>query len=410
MPMPEPTGLLWALVKPLSGWPETDEDLIRHSLAQGWRDGSTALHAASEFDPAPLEAAWRDEGGGMFRTLTAAASEKAGHTSVEMTELAGQADRLATKVAEAKESIHSLITAGEELAEGSVYAMGASAAGVAAGALTLNPVVGYGSALASGYTLGVLTTLVPRVAEEVNGVLDRTAASVAADLPAPGDGADPPPFEEELRTGRPEHGGGAFNSDPNKLDQQLTEPLYDAGAALASVFPDASLLLAHYLDGTGTLMSIDAARVIKETPEARANVAKQLDDELRQAAELAEAQNLYGQPIRFSSPWQEFNTTFLETPNWHLGIGKGHTSVSGEVTVYRSRTGGPPLVKVTYSEHVRDRYDFEEGRSDKRLEIADIPIPGTDDEFISRFHRAGTAQDYLTVGESEPRTEMRVLR
>ena len=41
MPVPEPStaGGLWAVVKPVTGWPETDEDRLA-LLAEFWRSGA----------------------------------------------------------------------------------------------------------------------------------------------------------------------------------------------------------------------------------------------------------------------------------------------------------------------------------------------------------------------------------
>ncbi|MEY8040044.1 hypothetical protein AB8O55_11615 [Saccharopolyspora cebuensis] len=195
-----------------------------------------------------------------------------------------------------------------------------------------------------------------------------TVASVAAGLPEPGNGKAP------VHDGN--GGGGQFGSDPDTLDQELTEPVYDAAAALASpVMPDAAKFLAHYLDGTGTTMDVDLNQVVRDVPKVQQAVDEQLNRQLRMVNDQAAAEGSYGQPIPFSSKWQELDIEPEDNMNWHLAIGRTNHSVSGEATVHPPTPDGPPRVEVTYQTHIADRYDFEANDPGKGWRLVVWPFP-----------------------------------
>ncbi|MCT2586303.1 WXG100-like domain-containing protein [Actinophytocola gossypii] len=375
MPIPEPSGPLWWMVKAFSGWPETNEDAVRQ-LADGWRAGAAAVRTAAEFDQSPLAAAWPDDVGKAFGGRIAHTTNWAIDTAVGMDGLITQATRLADAVTHAKTSIRSLISAGGELAEGSAYFPG----------LSVN-----------------VLQLVPRLAGEVNDILARTAAIVAADpaIPAP---PPPPP---------PSFTAGEFGSDPNTLDQHATEPLYDVAAAGAlPLMPDGAERLAHYLDGTGTTMDVDPDEVIAAVPELGTKVDEQLNAELRRVTDQAVANGDYGRPIPFSSDWSEkFNITPGHDLNWHVAMGHVQHSVTGVATVLPpTDPGGTPRVEVTYQTHFHDPYNWNAGDPNKAVHLGGVPVPGTYDTDLAQFHRAGTAQEYDTTGSSAPHTETREVR
>jgi hypothetical protein len=64
MPVPEPStaGGLWESVKPITGWPQTDEDLLAQ-LAGDWRSGARRFATAGGFDLTGLGGLWPDPAG-----------------------------------------------------------------------------------------------------------------------------------------------------------------------------------------------------------------------------------------------------------------------------------------------------------------------------------------------------------
>jgi hypothetical protein len=99
MPVPEPSpeGGLWASVKPVTGWPETDEDRLAQ-LAGDWRSGAQRFSTTGGFDLSGLGGIWPDPAG-------AAAGVRARGTLVDvmgtgdgMTMLAARVDAFAGSV------------------------------------------------------------------------------------------------------------------------------------------------------------------------------------------------------------------------------------------------------------------------------------------------------------------------
>ncbi|WP_158843703.1 WXG100-like domain-containing protein [Saccharothrix deserti] len=369
MPIPEPEGVLWWLVKPLSGWPQTDEEFVG-GLADGWRAGGVAMHTAGRFDPGPLAAAWPDDAGQKYGTRLGEHLRWVNQTSADMAGLSRQATRLAEAVTQAKTSIRTLMSAGEQLMFGSVIT-------------PLEP--------------ALQTQIVLHIAGRVNDILARTASTVGAPPNMPG--APKPP--------EPDAGAGEFGSDPNALDQQLYELGYNLGTKGTHPFlPDGADHLAHYFDGTGTPMDINPDTLFDAVPGLRDRVDAQLGNAALPHIDQAINNRDYGRPIPFESGWKEFNVGPFDNPNWHLGVGKGDHAVTGVVTVHPPDTpGGAHRVEVTYQSHVFDHYNWTAGDYDKGVKLGPLKVPGTSDGFISEFHRAGVAQEYQTRGSSEVRTE-----
>lgn len=110
MPVAEPGGDLWPLVKAQSGWPQTDEDGVR-ALAAGWRGQGDAFINAGRFDLGELETGWPDPAGQAYRTRAGAHLSTAARTGSEMMELGRRADAYANQVASVKTAINDLIAA-----------------------------------------------------------------------------------------------------------------------------------------------------------------------------------------------------------------------------------------------------------------------------------------------------------
>lgn len=369
MAIPEPEGVLWRLVKPLSGWPQTDEVAVG-DLADGWRVGGEALHTASRFDSTPLATAWPDDAGKAYGARLGEHLRWVDRTAVGMGGLSRQAARLAEVVAQAKTSIRTLMSAGEQLVFGSAPT-------------PVDPLV--------------MTRIVVHLAGEVNDIIARAASTAGAppDLPPP----PPPPA--------PDAGAGEFGSDAFWLDQWLLEQGYTQGAKGSHVLlPDGANHLAHYFDGTGTPMDINPDTLFDAVPRLRSAVESQLGNAALPHIDQAIANGDYGRPIPFQSGWQTFNVAPGDNVNWHLGVGAGDHSVTGLVTVHPpDAPGGAHRVEVTYQSHVFDHYNWTAGDYDKGVKLGPVKVPGTSDGFISEFHRAGVAQEYQTRGSSVVHTE-----
>lgn len=101
---------LWPRVRAITGWPESNEDLL-HELAEGWRRTGTRFAEAARYDVSGLTAGWPDSAGTAFQARVGQHLRTAAVTGSEMAELARRADVFATEVTSAKSQIVSLIEA-----------------------------------------------------------------------------------------------------------------------------------------------------------------------------------------------------------------------------------------------------------------------------------------------------------
>lgn len=112
MPIPEPStaGGLWESVKPVTGWPQTDEDRLAQ-LAGDWRSGAQRFTTTGGFDLTGLGGIWPDAAGEATGerargTLTAVMG-----TADGMTMLANRVDAFAASVRFCKVDIGRIVEA-----------------------------------------------------------------------------------------------------------------------------------------------------------------------------------------------------------------------------------------------------------------------------------------------------------
>ncbi len=106
MAVPEPYDVhgLWARVKPLSGWPDTNEDTV-NSLAVAWRDASPALTPAVKVEPDDIRHAWRDGPGGLYATRVGDNAKRTEIAQLSCRQLHNHASEFARIVRQTKEDI-----------------------------------------------------------------------------------------------------------------------------------------------------------------------------------------------------------------------------------------------------------------------------------------------------------------
>ncbi|MDG4831851.1 hypothetical protein O7627_21455 [Solwaraspora sp. WMMD1047] len=110
MPIPEPSDAtgLWAQVRALSGWPDSDEDAIR-SLAAGWANSAQGFETAAGAGATGVDAAWPDAAGAAMQDSAGQIGTVAGANAAAMREMAARAEHFADAVTHVKTGIHQLI-------------------------------------------------------------------------------------------------------------------------------------------------------------------------------------------------------------------------------------------------------------------------------------------------------------
>ncbi|MFD9685380.1 hypothetical protein ACFWXO_06420 [Kitasatospora sp. NPDC059088] len=170
-----------------------------------------------------------------------------------------------------------------------------------------------------------------------------------------------------------------------------------AGGSLVG-YPDASVNMAHYLDGTGTPLTVDVDRMLGDDAGFKADAGVQLaanTAQWRQAA-LDAFEKSGGAPVSVPVESPVAHRTFGDR-NWYLAVGSHPYLTSGVVTAVPG-PDGKPRVSLQYQVNVWDRYNWDPGKS--------TPIAGTDvtDADMASLHRTGLAKEYDIVGRTRPVT------
>ncbi len=108
MPVPEPTGPLWAAVKAIyDPWP-LDLEESATALAAAWRQGGTAMATGAIDSTAAgtaANAAWDDNPGDGFTATVSTEAQTIGQLKAQMEVAAGRGDAYATQLTDAKTDI-----------------------------------------------------------------------------------------------------------------------------------------------------------------------------------------------------------------------------------------------------------------------------------------------------------------
>ncbi|SHH00844.1 hypothetical protein SAMN05444320_11852 [Streptoalloteichus hindustanus] len=196
-------------------------------------------------------------------------------------------------------------------------------------------------------------------------------------------------------------GAGAHGSDPGAwFGERIKKEL----AGQAAIFADsvgwthAAKHLRHFLDNSGTPLSVSPDEITGDVPEFRNEVDKKAAAEMRRLAEEARANGTYGKPIPFNSGWVGYYIKQEYSKDWYYALGGIKYAVTGVATVHPpDQPGGEPRVEMDYQVHVFDRYNWDGGKS---TDIGPVTIT---DQSMADMHRAGVAQEFDVSGSSEPR-------
>ncbi|MGN0845714.1 MAG: RHS repeat-associated core domain-containing protein, partial [Kiritimatiellia bacterium] len=152
------------------------------------------------------------------------------------------------------------------------------------------------------------------------------------------------------------------------------------GARLIGHLEDGTLLYQHYLEGTGTPMTVDYVKAYREDSGIATSVKNAVIEAQREAERLAK-----NGICEFKMSSDAGNADkYPTTENWQKAIG-GH-SLWGEAQVYNCKNKFS--MKITI--HAIDRYNFNKGAFD----IA----TGASDNENGRFEVLGWAKSFTTRG------------
>ncbi|MFJ7248151.1 hypothetical protein ACIQWA_26455 [Kitasatospora sp. NPDC098652] len=202
-----------------------------------------------------------------------------------------------------------------------------------------------------------------------------------------------------------DRGAGDYNTEsPTDRDRKLAATLGAgiAGMPFATGGTNASANMAHYLSGTGEPLNLNVEDMLKEIPGFQASVNTTLDGNLGgwEAEALAEYRRT-GKPVALvqQTGWQPMSATPESSKDWFYAVGSFHYNTEAKIEVKPTSPGAPPEVTVTYRTNVRDRYNWDNGKS------TEVPGVGrVTDADIQRLHRTGLAREFDMGGASDART------
>ncbi|MBD0689749.1 hypothetical protein [Streptomyces sp. CBMA123] len=202
-----------------------------------------------------------------------------------------------------------------------------------------------------------------------------------------------------------DRGAGDYDTEtPTDQDRKLAATLGAgvAGMPFATGGTNASANMAHYLSGTGEPLNLNVEDMLKDIPDFQQSVSTTLDGNLPgwQAEALAEYRRT-GKPVALvqQTGWQPMSATPDSSKDWFYAVGSFHYNTEAKIEVRPTSPGAPPEVTVTYRTNVRDRYNWDNGKS------TDVPGVGqVTDRDIQRLHRTGLAREFDMGGASKART------
>ncbi|HJD84553.1 hypothetical protein [Kitasatospora aureofaciens] len=202
-----------------------------------------------------------------------------------------------------------------------------------------------------------------------------------------------------------DRGAGDYNTaSPTDQDRKLAATLGAGIAAMpfAAGGTHASANMAHYLSGTGEPLNLNVEDMLKDIPDFQQSVNTTLDGNLSgwEAEALAEYRRT-GKPVSLvqQTGWQPMSATPESSKDWFYAVGSFHYNTQAKIEVKPTSPGAPPEVTVTYQTNVRDRYNWDSGKS------TDVPGVGrVTDKDIQRLHRTGLAREFDMGGASRTRT------
>ena len=195
-------------------------------------------------------------------------------------------------------------------------------------------------------------------------------------------------------------GAGDHGSDPwyARGDDLFMKDL----AGTAAMFADgagwthASAHLRHYLDNSGTDLTVSPDEMMRDVDRFRGEVDKTTAAEMRRVAAEAEANGTHGKPIQFSSGWKGEYLGPEDSKDWYYAMGGVQYSVTGVATVHPpEQPGGESRIEMDYKAHLLDRYNWDGG---KQTEIGPVTIT---DDSMAEMHRAGVAQEFNVSGSTD---------
>lgn len=219
--------------------------------------------------------------------------------------------------------------------------------------------------------------------------------------PVPGEHADMPGVDPWQYPGDSDNEGSGqyLQRPPTPGDYFVHEAATLAAGSCASMWPDASKNLYHYLQNTGSHQDMDVDGMLNDLPSLDNGTQNAVERTAEDAVEDAQASGYTGpMTYPFNTPWERADATPIESENWYYATGGYQRATDGTITVYPPTDGNSEWTySYDYRVHTADRYNWD---GNKSTEIFGMTIT---DKQLQELHRAGLAQEYDMSGEPSVR-------
>jgi hypothetical protein len=167
----------------------------------------------------------------------------------------------------------------------------------------------------------------------------------------------------------------------------------------------------HYLGNTGDPLTVSVDNMLRDVPAFSTAYDTELDEARQQVHTRLAGQGPVTAPQTFTLTGSESSSVYCQksqSQDWFFAIGGFTHWWTAEVTVTPPEgeaassspdrpNGGPPHVTMRFTMHMRDNYNWDQGKSVSILGV------NVSDEQLGRLHRVGLAREFAVSGQSSAR-------
>ena len=163
------------------------------------------------------------------------------------------------------------------------------------------------------------------------------------------------------------------------------------GYAVKAVYPNASRFMKHYLENTGTNMTVDMGTGSSGFFKSGAGTIAHRTTRVNQALDAAEALAKEGKSISIYQQTEIVNH-FSDTEDWYLAVGSYFTCIEMHELTVKVNADGTKTYSAKLKYSMADFYNWNENS------WSTIPIVDVSQRDLHQLHRTKQAKEFETTG------------
>ncbi len=196
--------------------------------------------------------------------------------------------------------------------------------------------------------------------------------------------------------GTPVIDANTYTSD--KMSEVLSDAKTIAGSGfmgmmIKGMYPNASRFMAHYLENTGTDMTIDMGTGSSGFFKSGSGTIAHRTNRVNEAMRAAEALAKEGETISIYQAVEQVNH-FDGTEDWYLAVGSYFTCIEMHNVTVTVNADGTRTYSAQVKYTVTDFYNWNENN------WSEIPIIGVTQRDLHQLHRTKQAKEFQSVGST----------